>query len=182
MTHGMTDGGELTPAEAEREMPWLLDPFQEIPALSEERFGYVEYVRSEILRPESERAFASTFDYLERIRETARPAPLACLLIPDESQVEDELWAQVRVAAGLSDADRDRPQRILSAWLESRKIDCIDLLPRLRASPFLRDGRRHVYHLRDTHFNALGNRIAGEALAELVEHAGVAKRIAPGSR
>jgi hypothetical protein len=79
MTRGMTDGGELTPAEAEREMPWLLDPFQEIPALSEERFGYVEYVRSEILRPESSarsrrRSTTSSGSARPRVRRRS-PAP-----------------------------------------------------------------------------------------------------------
>jgi hypothetical protein len=32
--------------------------------------------------------------------------------------------------------------------------------------PPLADARRHVYHRQDTHFNARGNRIAGEALGE----------------
>ena len=29
-------------------------------------------------------------------------------------------------------------------------------------------GRRQLYHLQDTHFNARGNRLAGEALAEFL--------------
>jgi hypothetical protein len=44
----------------------------------------------------------------------------------------------------------------------------LDLPPPLRAVPPLADGRRHLYHLRDTHFNARGNRAAGWALAEFV--------------
>lgn len=39
----------------------------------------------------------------------------------------------------------------------------------LRAAPPWEDGRRHVYHLRDTHWNARGNRIAGEELARFLE-------------
>ena len=35
----------------------------------------------------------------------------------------------------------------------------------MRAVEPLEHGRRHVYHLRDSHFNAAGNRVAGEALA-----------------
>jgi hypothetical protein len=36
------------------------------------------------------------------------------------------------------------------------------------AEPPLEDGNRHLYHLRDTHWNARGNRLAGEALAEFL--------------
>ena len=35
----------------------------------------------------------------------------------------------------------------------------------LSAQPPMADGHRHLYHIRDTHFNARGNRIVGEALA-----------------
>jgi hypothetical protein len=53
--------------------------------------------------------------------------------------------------------------------MKERGIAALDLLPRLRAQEPLPDGRRHLYHLRDTHFNARGNEAAGAALAELVE-------------
>jgi hypothetical protein len=33
----------------------------------------------------------------------------------------------------------------------------------------MEDGRRHLYHLQDTHFNARGNEIAGRALARFVD-------------
>jgi len=32
------------------------------------------------------------------------------------------------------------------------------------------DGLRHLYHRRDTHFNARGNRAAGEALARFLRN------------
>ena len=38
----------------------------------------------------------------------------------------------------------------------------------MRAVPKEADGRRHLYHLRDTHWNARGNELAGEALAKFV--------------
>jgi lysophospholipase L1-like esterase len=175
-TSTLTGTKELTPEEIERNMPWLHDPRLENPPLSAPRFLYVETVRTGILLPDRRDVYEDTFAYLDRIRDAARPARVACLLIPDEYQVEDDLWAEVRAQGGLEAADREQPQKILSTWLEGRGIPFLDLLPRLRAVPPLTDGKRHVYHLRDTHFNARGNRVAGEGLAELIERVGVAKR------
>jgi hypothetical protein len=42
-------------------------------------------------------------------------------------------------------------------------------LPILRAAPPWTDGKKHFYHLRDTHFNARGNEIAGKALGEFLK-------------
>ena len=183
MTAGLTKGAELSASEAEREMPWLADPMQEPPNVSTERFLWVESTRTGILRPGEETSYQAAFEYLSKIRDLARPTPIACLLFPDEYQVEDTLWRDLQGQLDETGLDREQPQRILSAWLESQGIPFIDLLPRLRAVPALADGKRHVYHLQDTHFNARGNKIAGEALAELIERTGVAKRTpADGSR
>ena len=175
-TTGLMTDVELSPAEAERQMPWLADPFQERPGVSESRFMYVESTRTGILRPDAQEGYRPAFEYLEQIRELARPAPLACLLIPDEYQVEDALWAALSSQMSLDGLDRDQPQRLVSAWLDSKGIPYVDLLPRLRAVPALKDGKHHVYHLQDTHLNARGNQVAAEALVELIERAGVAKR------
>jgi hypothetical protein len=91
------------------------------------------------------------------------------ILIPDEFQVEEDVWEAARVAWPGIELERDRPQRLLVPGLASRGIPCLDLLPALRAVEPLADGRRHVYHLRDTHFNARGNRIAGEELAAFLK-------------
>lgn len=176
MTTGLTKGGALSADEAERELPWLQDPMQEMPNLSAERFLWVEATRTGILKPDAKDTYEPAFEYLERMRELARPTPIACLLFPDEYQVEDSLWRDLQGQLDETGLDREQPQRIVSAWLESQGIPFVDLLPRLRAVPPLADGKRHVYHLRDTHFNARGNKIAGEALAELIERIGVAKR------
>ena len=45
----------------------------------------------------------------------------------------------------------------------------LDLLPLLRTVEPMKDGRRHVYQLRNTHFNARGNEVAGRALARLAD-------------
>ena len=176
-TFGIPTAAPLPPAEIERRLPWLADPLREPAALSTNRFDYVEYTRAEITLPEREDEYAAAFSYLERIREAALPAPLAVLVLPDEFQVEDDVWRAV-LAQGLpASAERDLPQQLIGKRLEKRSIPYVDLLPLLRAVPPLEDGRRHVYHLRDTHFNARGNRIAGRALAELIERCGVARRI-----
>jgi hypothetical protein len=89
------------------------------------------------------------------------------MIIPDEFQVEDELWERVSERAGRP-LERDRPQALLQAWLAEEQIPHLDLLPILRAAPPLADGRRHLYHARDTHWNARGNRIAAQALADFL--------------
>ncbi len=176
MTTGLTKGGEISPAEADREMPWLQDPMRETPSVSAERFLWVEATRTGILRPDAKASYEPAFGYLRQMQELARPTPIACLLFPDEYQVEDALWRELQGQLDETGLDREQPQRIVSAWLESQGIPFVDLLPRLRAVPPLADGRRHVYHLQDTHFNARGNKVVGEALAELIERMGVAKR------
>jgi hypothetical protein len=90
------------------------------------------------------------------------------LLIPDEFQVEDELWSAITRSAGVP-LDRDLATRLLGEWLSAEGIPFVDLLPALRGVPPLDDGRQHVYHRGDTHFNARGNAVAGEGLAQLVE-------------
>lgn len=175
-TFGIPTTRAFSPDEIERALPWLADPLTEPPGLSTTRFVYVESTRTDITLPEHQSMYDAIFSYLAQVRKAAGPVPIACVLIPDEYQVEDSLWDELR-AGGLSErADRDLPQKLLGAWLDEQQVPYVDLLPVLRTEPPLRDGRRHVYHLRDTHFNARGNRIAGIALAELIERCGVALR------
>jgi hypothetical protein len=60
--------------------------------------------------------------------------------------------------------DRDRAQRILAATLGEKGIPYLDLLPVLRAEPVGSDGMRHLFHRDDSHLNARGNAVAGQAL------------------
>ena len=166
----------LAPLEVERRLPWLADPLREPPTLSPERFAYVEWTRAEITLPEKSGEYREALDEIARIQAAAGTARLACLLIPDEFQVEDAVWQDVERAGLSPQADRELPQSIVGKFLDERGIPFVDLLPLLRAAEPLADGRLHVYHLRDTHWNARGNRIAGEALAELIERCGVARR------
>jgi hypothetical protein len=100
---------------------------------------------------------------MEQVADSAN-VRLAFVLIPGEFQVDDTLWhAMVQQSPQL--IDRDRPQRLIQAWMAARGRPVLDLLPLLRAVPPLQDGRPHVYHLQETHFNARGNAVAGRALA-----------------
>ena len=58
--------------------------------------------------------------------------------------------------------DRDHPQNQIVEWGHRHGVRVLDLLPILREAELA----GHTYHLRDTHWNARGNRLAGEALAE----------------
>ena len=92
---------------------------------------------------------------------------LLVLIIPDQFQLEDDLWRQLMAGTDRpEDFERDYPQQQISARCRSHGINYIDLLPELRAAQI----RGRTYHLQDTHWNARGNRVAGEALARwLVE-------------
>jgi hypothetical protein len=105
------------------------------------------------------------FPWLEKIRARVGSIPLLVLMIPDEFQVEEDVWAQA--SAGVTEPlVRDQPQAVVKRFCEQRGIPTLDLLPALRAVEPLADGRRHLYLLRDTHGNARGNAIGGRELAK----------------
>lgn len=167
-------------AELARSFPWVADPSLEEPVFSERAFLELERHRARTACAPDPRDLEELFATLEDMRDAAG-ARLAVLLIPDEFQVEDALWAEVGFQSGV-ELERDAPQRRIGAWLAERGVPCLDLLPRLRAVPVGPDGQRHVYHRRDTHWNARGNRVAGEALAEFLVELGLASPAAASPR
>lgn len=121
--------------------------------------------------PDAVLNYSVSFETLQALLDAAGRIPLVVMLIPDEFQVEDELWAQIVRAKAGQNLSRFLPQQVLRKWLDSRGVAYLDLLPTLRAQEPLADGRRHLYHRFNTHFNVRGNRVAGEALAGFVaEH------------
>ncbi|HTF90535.1 MAG TPA: hypothetical protein VK843_19110 [Planctomycetota bacterium] len=166
---GLPRNRAFAAAEIRQRMPWLDDALLEPPSLSRERFLYVEHSRAGILFDAQSQQYADFFRSLELLIESARPVPIAFLLIPDEFQVEDSLWKALLVDGVPADADRELPQRLIGAWLAERSVPYVDLLPRLRQVKPLSDGALHVFHRHDTHFNARGNAIAADALVELVK-------------
>lgn len=165
--------------ELARVFPWLHRPELEKATFSEARFLSMELDLALEACGGETRGLELLELAIERIRAAAGPTPLALLLIPDEFQVEDRLWAELVARSQGRALDRDRPQRRLTRWLDARGIPYADLLPALRAAPTAADGRRRVYRLQDSHFNALGNRIAGEELAALVHRALPARHAPP---
>ena len=149
-------------------MPWLADPMLEHGVFSEEGFHRVEVARALQNCTAGPAALADCLDALRAMKNAAGTTRILVMLIPDEFQVEDAVWKDVLTDPRANDLDRDHPQKVLLPWLEDQGFEVLDLLPVLRAVPPLTDGRKHLYHLRDTHFNARGNRIAGEALAEFL--------------
>jgi len=146
--------------------PWLYDYKLEPPTFKATTFWRIESSRAREICGHNPRAYAQLFQQLTAIRETCGKTPLFVVLLPDEFQVEDQLWADISSRnAGL---DRDQPQHLVGQWLASQGIPCLDLLPAFRARPRESDGKRHLYLLRDTHFNVRGNEVAGRATARFL--------------
>lgn len=169
----------IMPAE---EPAFLLDSSLETPTFSEKAFFQLELER---MRYTLKRGRASELVYRRALAELdvfheALGSRLLLMLIPDEYQVNDELWEALLPAGVRNYArsrppdwaresfDRDHPQQRLREWARSRGVPLVDPLPALREAQ--RTAR--TYHKRDTHWNAHGNRIAGRALAAaLIERA-----------
>ncbi len=153
-------GGSL-----EQTLPWLLDPRLEEGTFDLQQFNNI--CSSRVLdncAPE-QTSFEPLFEVLADIIEAAGDVPLCFVLLPDEPQVEDALWETIVAAHPEAVLQRDLPQARIGAWLSEHGIPHLDLLPVFRAEPPLEDGERHLFHLRDTHFNARGNRVSGQAMA-----------------
>lgn len=153
--------------ELVREYPWVNDPLLETATFKKELFLNIEVQRAQNACSLDESIYTDFYASLEKIVSAAKDVPIAFMLIPDEFQVEDALWLEI---VGKSDRplDQNRPQRKIVEWMEERGFPVLDLLPLLRKVAPLQDGRRHVFHLQDTHFNARGNEVAGKALAHFV--------------
>jgi hypothetical protein len=153
-----------TRAELIARQPWLADPLVEEARFSKELYLQLMLEHAEAISSSNDALYARFFQLLEDLEQSAGDTPLAFVLIPDEYQVEDHLWEEVRQRSSL-ELDRDRPQQKIMEWAKARGRPVLDLLPLLRSVEPMKDGRRHVYHLQDTHFNARGNDVAGRALA-----------------
>jgi len=155
--------------------PWIDDPSLEEPTHSEDRYLELERLRARVTsrdRPWEAGLWQAFFDGLHFFHERLG-GKLVIVIIPDAFQVEDALWEQIRAQMGQTSSDqRDAPQRWILEFCADRAIPCLDLLPALRdAEP---DGA--TYHLRNTHWNARGNAVAGKAIAEFLGDVVAARR------
>ncbi|HSN54264.1 MAG TPA: hypothetical protein VLT32_06310 [Candidatus Sulfomarinibacteraceae bacterium] len=165
------DRGEPGPAAPGEPVPGYREAFDGgLPTFPEGRFLAIEAERMALCLRSEEAAFEALARRTAAVvgelaaEVEASGASFVVMLIPDQYQVASELAGAAARTAGrsLADYDLDRPQRVLTAMLEASGIRVLDLLPVLRdeaaAAP--------VYRPRDTHWNARGNRIAADLLAE----------------
>ncbi len=169
--HAIPAGDSNDPVALARHFPWLDDPALERETMTPGRFLNTEVIRAlgacRVDSPPPDAMFAA----LRAMQQGAGRIPLVCVIIPDEFQVEDDLWNSVEKSAAGFALDRDRPQRLLKEFFDAANIPYLDLLPLLRSAPPPKsppDGKHHVYSLRDTHLNRRGNEIVGEALANFI--------------
>jgi hypothetical protein len=163
-----TQSSNLTRDELAVLYPQLADPLLEHPSVGDELFFEIETRNAlgiGLPRPELYERF---FEALTGMERAAGDVPLAFVLIPEEFQVEDDVWEEVARRSG-QPLDRDLAQRTIIEWLKARGRAVLDLLPLLRAVEPLDDGCRHLYHLRNLHFNSRGNEVAGRALARFAD-------------
>lgn len=185
MSTGMAREGEISDKrgewaipreEYERSYPALRDPSLEVASFSEEAFLEIECTRALRNCTENEQDWSPFFRAISTAASHCGETPMAVVLIPDEFQVEDALWAKVSARLADRKLDRELAQKRTCAWLEREGIPYVDLLPLFRERPAEPDGNRHLYWLRDTHFNARGNALAGRALADLITRVRAAKK------
>ncbi len=157
-----------SPLEGDQTLPaYIQDPEKEPPGFSEETFLTIESRRLEIANPRkasTREKYRSFFAALSQFHSWLQDK-LTVVIIPDEFQVNDDLYARIlAMKQNPNDYQRDYPQARIRAFGEERNIPVLDLLPALRAAN--QEGR--VYHLRDTHWNARGNLVAGLEIAKYI--------------
>lgn len=137
----------------------------EEPRFSDDAFLKIERDRLEVCNPYNPAVtpfYDAFFESLSFFGNTLGDR-LLVVLIPDEFQVNDELYDRLmRLVTQRQSYDRDYPQTRIRAFCEERGWAVLDLLPALREA----QAKGRVYHLNDTHWNARGNRVAGEAIAD----------------
>ena len=156
-------GGDLAGVQQ-----WIDDPLREPGTMSDDMFLRIETERAVANSDPSGPRWESLVRELLAMREACGDRPFGIALIPDESMVEDALHERVVQAHG-APLRRHALRERLNVWCGEQGIACLDFWPVLRsAKPWPADGARHLYLLRDTHWNARGNEVAGQALADFI--------------
>jgi len=128
-----------------------------------EVFRMIETRRLEIFRRRPSREVALGYEQsmgtFEQMVAEIGPS-LRVVLIPDELQVNDALYAEI-TRDGAEAFDRELPQRLLNRFFLERGVPVLDLLPVLREAERVAP----TYQERDTHWGIHGNRVAAEAIA-----------------
>jgi hypothetical protein len=153
--------------QAAQAFPWVLDPGLEEGTLSPDTYHGLETERALQICSQDPVSLELLRESLSAARRAAGETPVRVMLIPDEFQVEDELWEIVSRRTGRP-LERTRAQGLLKVWLEDEGFEYLDLLPVLTGVAPLEDGDRHLYHKLDTHFNARGNEVVAGAIADFL--------------
>jgi hypothetical protein len=92
---------------------------------------------------------------------------LLVLIIPDELQVNQDLFKEVSSYLGWKDEsiEIDLPQKVLKEYLNSENIAYIDLLDSFKKA----ENPQRYYKVRDTHINYEGNKLAAEELSKAIK-------------
>lgn len=146
---------------------FIHDPSREPPSMSRDAFMALETKRFRLCDPDypdTRRDFSGFSRALAHLKSLAGDR-LIVAVIPDEFQVSDTLYDELLAAYPYPERiRRDYPQEFVKDLCRVLEIEHVDYLEPLRNAP--QDGR--LYHFRDTHWNARGNRIAGDVLADAV--------------
>jgi hypothetical protein len=110
--------------------------------------------------------WASTREQLKLLAELARShsVKLAVVIIPDQVQINTNMWTQIIMSAEetIASYDHEKPTRRLLEYCAALDIPALDLLPALT---YVEDTKQ-LYLPLDSHWTSLGNTIAAEAILE----------------
>lgn len=169
-------------ADGGHEVAGFADTFDETaPTFTEDAFLDIEAERLSLFRNDAVLAgrlrLERVVDTLELLDAAVPPAGgrLVVMVIPDELQVDGDLFARTVAHVGTRTADHDLewPQRALGEALAARGIPVLDLLPASRRA----SAEGPLYRPRNTHWNGAGNRLAAAELARFL----VAERLVSSS-
>jgi acetyltransferase AlgX (SGNH hydrolase-like protein) len=141
-------------------------------------FNYEEYLKIESQRSliylEGNSQLPKFLDralyYLNRIKKICekRGVDFVVVIIPDELQINQDLWREIRDVYYPSIEDDKwnitRPNRMLSNELNKLSIDNIDLY-----EYFADASSQRLYRPRDTHWNIAGNQLAADVIEKYIQ-------------
>ncbi len=180
MSQANTDYLEWVPTDEEPKLivpDYVGDWRLEKPTMPRDYFLQVQSQRARIFdKARDDAMYENACTYLRQIAREARTItgkPLVLVIIPDENQVNAALradvdtWMQEKASQDSAHVawDLEKPNRFLANKFDTDEIVVVDLLPALRRAE-AELGR--TYHLQNTHWNANGNRIAGEELGRIL--------------
>jgi hypothetical protein len=139
------------------------------PVRGEDEFTAMELSRVEVFREGAHPERWACVEQALRAISAQRP-DLVVLVLPDEMQVDDELWAELMSkAADPGGFDRTLPNRRVAELAAAAALRVLDATPALRAA-----GER-VFFRWDSHPNPVGNRVIAELLARELAPSGAAR-------